>query len=321
MGVVEHVLNILCLFIAVVVISDLAKHYAIRSDQGRPWAAHIRKGTKLQLFGVPWAEKHATLVMALSVDCHYCRESAGFYRQILKSNSASAFYPIAIFPTSIAVAGAYLRSESIDVSDVREADFGKLGIDGTPTLMLVDESGRIRSIWVGKLSPEEEGDVAKALGIDIVADLNSSSQQASAHKGSSVDDTSDQITAAQLSQLLQKGAVMPLVDVRERAEYEKRHILGSYNIPNDELEVRAPHELPKWATIVLYCDSPQACERDARAQGIPTMCSVAATMMREFGFVAVKVLSDDPTHFKEAGLTYVSDDRAGSEMQPVASGR
>lgn len=39
----------------------------------------------------------------------------------------------------------------------------KLGVQGTPTLLLLDDSGTVLQTWVGKLTPEREQAVLSAL--------------------------------------------------------------------------------------------------------------------------------------------------------------
>lgn len=60
------------------------------------------------------------------------------------------------------------------------------------------------------------------------------------------------ISATELEQYLDEGRDIFLVDIRDRNSYEKSHIMGAVNIPNDELPDRM-QELPTDRLIVIYC--------------------------------------------------------------------
>jgi hypothetical protein len=57
----------------------------------------------------------------------------------------------------------YLADLGIAVDDVRQARLTSLGIRGTPTLLLVNKDGVVRSSWVGRLRPEKELEVMARL--------------------------------------------------------------------------------------------------------------------------------------------------------------
>lgn len=61
------------------------------------------------------------------------------------------------------------------------------------------------------------------------------------------------ISYRQLDQWLEEGNVRLLVDVREPEMYRESRILGSVNIPYEEIESRLG-ELPRRGIIVFYCD-------------------------------------------------------------------
>ena len=59
----------------------------------------------------------------------------------------------------------YLKGLGVAIEDVRQARFRNLDIEGTPTLILVDQDGRVESKWLGKLSPQREVEVFRAIGV------------------------------------------------------------------------------------------------------------------------------------------------------------
>ena len=42
---------------------------------------------------------------------------------------------------------------------MRHSALRDIGVEGTPTLLLVDESGKVIASWVGKLGPDQEAAV------------------------------------------------------------------------------------------------------------------------------------------------------------------
>lgn len=60
------------------------------------------------------------------------------------------------------------------------------------------------------------------------------------------------ISAMELEEYLDEGRNIYLVDIRDRDSYEKSHIRGAVNIPDEELPDRM-QELPADRLIVIYC--------------------------------------------------------------------
>jgi thioredoxin-related protein len=118
----------------------------------------VRRGVQ-QLQNVNWRANHQTLVMAIRPGCHYCTASAGFYRDIVHSNAAHGIHLLAVSPTSIESTRTYLDKLRVGVVDVRQMDLASFGVEGTPTLILVDENGRAQAQWVGQLAAKSEAAV------------------------------------------------------------------------------------------------------------------------------------------------------------------
>jgi hypothetical protein len=71
---------------------------------------------------------------------------------------------VAVFPQTAEEGRSYLANEGVKILDVRQASFSTIQISGTPTLLLIDENGAVKRVWVGKLSPLEEKKVLSQLG-------------------------------------------------------------------------------------------------------------------------------------------------------------
>lgn len=97
----------------------------------------------------------------------------------------------------------------------------------------------------------------------------------------------EEIGADDLADLLDEGADLLLVDMREPYEYETKHIPGALLIPRGVLESAAdPHNArrvealhtARERTVVLYCDT------GARS-------ALAAAVLQEMGFERVRNLA------------------------------
>ena len=148
--------------LAVLIVAIIAGIVLLRSLSGQ--AAPVRlpmiaAGDRLAISGVDWSRHRQTLLMAIQSSCHFCSESAPFYRRMLAATSTTGVHVTAVLPEPQRVGMEYVRSLGITLDDVREASFSALKIRGTPTVMLVDERGVVRKVWMGKLSASREDEV------------------------------------------------------------------------------------------------------------------------------------------------------------------
>jgi len=121
-------------------------------------------GKRLSIQEVEWKKGQKTVVLALSKGCHYCSESAGFYRRLTTEvNRRNGLKVVAVLPQSLPEASQYLRDLAVDVPTIRQSPLESLHVAGTPTLMFVDEHGAVTRAWVGKLSPDQEAEVIRLL--------------------------------------------------------------------------------------------------------------------------------------------------------------
>ncbi|HYW72036.1 MAG TPA: hypothetical protein VE961_13440 [Pyrinomonadaceae bacterium] len=117
-------------------------------------------GSQISLPNVDWAGNGETVVLALSNKCHFCSESAAFYQQLSSELAQRKDVRIvAVFPQEINDARKYLDDLKVPIGDIRQATLSSIGVNGTPTLMIVDGSGQVKESWVGRLTPVKESEV------------------------------------------------------------------------------------------------------------------------------------------------------------------
>ena len=73
---------------------------------------------KIELPGVDWSKNEKTLVMAISSTCHFCTESAAFYRDI---RARTRIHTVAVLPQSVNEGQNYLTNLGVQVDEVLQA--------------------------------------------------------------------------------------------------------------------------------------------------------------------------------------------------------
>src|ERR1039457_255795 len=214
----EWVLNIASLACIVMVLGVGAHRFFSTKPDSISETSELAKGAQVNLPNVNWAENRSTLIMALAVGCHYCKESAGFYRSLIESNTNNSFHPIAVLPQEVPESRKYLAAEGIKISDVHQDNLARLGINGTPTLILVNSSGRIDSAWIGKLSSDQEAQVYATLGITSRATKEAGVTNRDSYPPVTAPTQAPAalVTPSEFAVMIHGKAIIPVVDVRGR---------------------------------------------------------------------------------------------------------
>ena len=153
---IEMAANIGILITAVLVGILFVRNYTHKQTDTQRTVA---LGSKFALKNVDWQTSDKNLVFAVSTTCHYCTESAAFYRRLVEQCKQQHVHTIAVLPQTVPEAQAYPSGEGVSVDEIRQAPLSDLDISGTPTLVLVDQGGIVKQVWQGKLPDAKEGDV------------------------------------------------------------------------------------------------------------------------------------------------------------------
>jgi thiol-disulfide isomerase/thioredoxin len=109
--------------------------------------------------GFDFSATPETAVVALEQGCGPCIASMPFYRRLSAELAKKGLPLLALFPRNAEQGDFYLQSNGVGFAAVRQAVFGNAGIEGTPTLMIVDRRGVIRRVWLGLLTRRQEREV------------------------------------------------------------------------------------------------------------------------------------------------------------------
>jgi hypothetical protein len=156
----EVVTNIIVILVAVAIGSVYFKD---RFAAPPPQTDEVKAGDKLvSLKGWDWGAQDRTLVLVLRKGCHFCEDSAPFYQRLVAQQQAGSKTAIvAVFPDSDDVAKEVVQTEGLGIPAVAGVPLERLKVSGTPTLLLVDSSGKVLNAWDGMLSPRQELEVMR----------------------------------------------------------------------------------------------------------------------------------------------------------------
>lgn len=286
----EWTLNLLAIaLIAYVLGTAVRQHVDARSQ--KPFAS-LALGHTFPIDGVDWTKSSHNLVFALSVGCHFCAASAPFYRALLEKQTSGDWRPLAVLPQSVELDAAYMHLEGYSIKEIHQADFNLLGISATPTLLLVNEQGKVMQEWIGELSSADQDDVVNHLGIPKLAIKNQEDPPKENQSYSPV------ISTTELLAVLKSGGKINLLDIRDKTAYQYGHITGTINLPLDQIATQGWHEILLDKPTILYCHFSPACQFN----GIPSLCSNGIEQLREIKVTNVRVIRDPLPLLAESGV-------------------
>lgn len=299
-NIIRWTLDVLTVLTAVFLVKVAINWYAQHNRVASAVVNVLKPGSSFSLAVSDSVGDEPTLVMALQSGCPYCEASMSFYRDILRSNTSKVFHVVALFPQAPTEGQAFMRrylgQDADRLEDVRHVNFDSLGITGTPTLIIMNSGGRIESSWTGQLSPKQENDVFRALGVNRVA----AGRLGPPDVGADNNLTSNLITPAEFIALRRQLLGMPIVDIDPRPIFAQDHIAGALNIPVDELEARAVHEVPVASTIVVYCGYCPPCMRPS--EKVNSTCWMGSLILRQQGFRSVRFLAASMADLEKQGI-------------------
>jgi thioredoxin-related protein len=107
-------------------------------------------GKTIHLPGVHFRAQRDSLVLGISTSCHFCNESMPFYKG-LANQLKGRLDLVAVLPQAQTEAENYVKAAGLSEARVVSSNLGSIGVYATPTLLLVDSTGKVKSEWVGKL--------------------------------------------------------------------------------------------------------------------------------------------------------------------------
>lgn len=152
----------LLLSVVLVKVYLLPRKALLRADGGPAIAVGAKLNTALP--DVDWRKNGQTLVLAISTQCHFCTESAPFFRT-LSSKAGKRIRIVALLPQPVETAQKYLSKEGVRVDQIKQVALSRIGVVGTPTMLLVNSEGTVTKLWEGELRAQEQEQALVTLGL------------------------------------------------------------------------------------------------------------------------------------------------------------
>lgn len=158
--------------IAIIVVCAIAAYVLIQRyffpPEPPPRPGQVQAGEQLDpLRELVPAGTDRALVVALSPTCKFCTESMPFYKRLIdeRNEKGSNVKVIAAVPAEEAKEPERQTMEQTGVNpdQLVTVDFASIKVPGTPTILLVDDQGKVLDVWVGKLDERKEKEVLKKL--------------------------------------------------------------------------------------------------------------------------------------------------------------
>jgi rhodanese-related sulfurtransferase/thioredoxin-related protein len=251
-------------------------------DRSFAVAAVSADGKTISIAGLDFSASKQTLLLALDKNCRFCAEESPFYQEVIEAARAKGVRVVIAFPHSIEDGKQYLAEHHIAASDVVKVRFKSLGVAGTPTLFLLDSAGTIIGKWFGTLPEPVHNYVIRILGSnadDIRKDSSPFLTWGSASLPPGV-----KLDTVNLQSVI-------ILDIADRKEFAREHIVGSVNLPVDEVYARALNEVPGANMIVIFSRHPD-----------PIQINNAMVSLRRAGFSNITWLDANLEQCQAAGV-------------------
>jgi hypothetical protein len=161
--------NIATILLACVGVTMLVMRFTQPAAPARPGMPEPYK-TGEQLKGIStidFTKASTTVVLYVRSTCHFCTESMPFYQKLkdaIDSRKTKVQMAVVSFEP-LPVTRGYLQQHAIQLGEeeIFQLKEGETRLSGTPTILLVDQKGVVKSSMMGKLPPEKESQLLATL--------------------------------------------------------------------------------------------------------------------------------------------------------------
>lgn len=157
----EIATNVAVLVVCLIIVAGTTYNFFAPRSPSTSMSPNVGEAVKLR--GVEWSGSQKTLILAISTQCHFCSESVPFYKKLSPAAGGKGDRVIAVFPQPTQESKNYLSEKELRIDQVMQAPLTQLKVGGTPTLILVNSSGKIEKVWKGKLTEAGEQEVLSSL--------------------------------------------------------------------------------------------------------------------------------------------------------------
>jgi hypothetical protein len=158
----DLIANFAVIVSSIALLGFLGNQWWVGHHAPQPPQARALIGTTIHLPGVDFSQQRKTLLIVISTSCHFCRDSQPFYRQLAQTAGLKT-HLVAVVPMPQSEAESYVHSSIAPSLQVVSAPLDSMGVNGTPTLLLVDSHGKVEKAWIGILDDAGQKQVQSQL--------------------------------------------------------------------------------------------------------------------------------------------------------------
>jgi thioredoxin-related protein len=227
----------------VILLLRAIERYQSPKVSSAPKLPSLSVGAQLKVASVDLSQSPLTVVLVSSPTCMYCLASKPFHAKLVAETERN-HVPFYVAIPSRKDSQEYLQDAGFTSTSVREWKDLNLRADATPTIVVADNSGAIKAMWVGVLAPFDESELLKAIGSHSPPPATTSS--------SGILKGSTNYSMQDLEKLGVKQKIS-IVDTHERGYPGTRP--DAIIMPLLELRFRAPVELDRKKLQIVDCSN------------------------------------------------------------------
>ena len=159
---VDSLANILTIIVALVFLGLLVQRYVL---PGEPDSKTPTIGNIVSVEGFNPAGYSKNVLLVLMKGCRFCEASVDFYKEVLAKSASQNRNVVVVFPPKTDEPEQYLAKLGLPGLPITFSALSDIEVDGTPTIIVTDEDGKIVGTWTGQLSKEKETEVLNFLAL------------------------------------------------------------------------------------------------------------------------------------------------------------
>jgi Redoxin len=173
-SILEKAANVGIVFVCCAVVADIGyRHFGPQPPPAETSTAATRSNliqykvgeTVEQIPGLTSQPGTRSLLFVVRSTCPYCTRSMDFYQRVVQQ-ARSEHAPVQLVGVCLEPADVcehYFKTHHLTMDRTVGVDIGSIKVTGTPTLLMVDDAGKVTSVWTGALSPAREQTVLAAI--------------------------------------------------------------------------------------------------------------------------------------------------------------
>ena len=111
----------------------------------------LKTGTQID-----YARAAHTLLLTVDPKCGVCTSNMPFFRTLAEQARTSTTRLVVIGKDSVDVLRGYLHEHGLDNVEIATMSLSDLRVRAVPTMLLADDRGRFKKVWIGGLMPEAQ---------------------------------------------------------------------------------------------------------------------------------------------------------------------